>query len=313
VISRCIDFDSCGYNGQLIRASLREELEPFVELRPVCPEVEIGLGVPRNPVRLVSRPRGVHMVQPSTGRDLTKPMEEFSSRFLAGLDEVDGFVLKSRSPSCAVGNAKVFHSDGDGAGHENGPGLFAARVLERFPAAAVEDEGRLNDLRLREHFLTKLFTLARLREAMRERRRAALEDFHASGKLLLAAYDEQRMRRLGRLVADAPARLPEELLGEYRTELAAALGRPPRPGPMVNVLMHALGHVSDRLGSGERSHFLEMLDDYRARRVPLAGPIAVLGSWVARFEVPYLERQTLLAPYPRPLVRLERPRRRAAA
>jgi uncharacterized protein YbbK (DUF523 family) len=163
VISRCIDFDSCRYNGQVIRASLREQLEPFVELRPICPELEIGLGVPRDPVKLVRGDGGPHMIQPSTGRDLTAAMNAFSARFLDSLDGVDGFILKSRSPSCAIRDGKVFHSAAGKAEHDSGPGLFAARVLERFPHAAVEDEARLGDERLRRHFLTTVFTLALLR------------------------------------------------------------------------------------------------------------------------------------------------------
>jgi uncharacterized protein YbgA (DUF1722 family)/uncharacterized protein YbbK (DUF523 family) len=313
VISRCIDFDSCRYNGQVVRASLREELEPFVELAPICPELEIGLGVPRDPVRLVGGADRVRMVQPSTGRDLTRAMNAFSSRFLGGLDAVDGFILKSRSPSCAVRNSKVFHSDAVDAGHDSGPGLFAARVLERFPDAAIEDEGRLNDQRLREHFLTKLFALASCRRAAADRSRAALVEFHARHKLLLMAYDEQRLRALGRVVADAPRRPSAATLDAYRCELAAALGSPPRPGANVNVLMHALGHVSDSLGTAERRHFLELLDDYRARRVPLAVPVGVLGSWAARFDVDYLRDQAFFAPYPPALVRAERPPRRRRA
>jgi uncharacterized protein YbbK (DUF523 family) len=167
VISRCIDFDACRYNGQVIRASLRDELEPHVELRPICPELEIGLGVPRDPVRLVGSPGGLRMVQPSTGRDLTQRMEHFAGDFLAGLDEVDGFILKSRSPSCGVRDAKLFHSEAEDAGHDAGPGLFAARVLERFPDAAVEDEARLSDPRVRAHFLTKVGASASLRVAGR--------------------------------------------------------------------------------------------------------------------------------------------------
>jgi uncharacterized protein YbbK (DUF523 family) len=163
VISRCIDFDSCRHNGQVIRASLREQLEPFVELRPICPELEIGLGVPRDPVKLVRGDGGPHMIQPSTGRDLTAAMNAFSARFLDSLDGVDGFILKSRSPSCAIRDGKVFHSAAGKAEHDSGPGLFAARVLERFPHAAVEDEARLGDERLRRHFLTTVFTLALLR------------------------------------------------------------------------------------------------------------------------------------------------------
>ena len=144
VISRCIDFDSCRYDGKVIHASLREKLEPLVDLRPVCPELEIGLGVPRDPVRLERRPDGVHMVQPSTGRDLTRAMRAFSARFLESLEAVDGFILKSRSPSCAVRD------------YDDGPGLFAARVLERFPDAVVEDEARLANDELRREFLDRV-------------------------------------------------------------------------------------------------------------------------------------------------------------
>ena len=312
VISRCIDFDACRYNGQVIRASLREELEPHMELRPICPELEIGLGVPRDPVRLVRSAGEARMVQPSTGRDLTVAMNRFSGTYLAGVDDADGFILKSRSPSCGVGNAKLFHSDTEGAGHQNGPGLFTARVLERFPYAAVEDEGRLNDLRLRDHFLTKLWALASFRIAA-QGGAARIVDFHTRNKLLLMAHNQTRMRALGRLVAQAGTAPGERLVAEYRDGLGATLARPARPGNNVNVLMHALGHVSERLSVRERSHFLATLESYREGKVPLSAAQSIVGAWAVRFEVPNLAGQTFFAPYPPALIRLERPRRRSAA
>jgi uncharacterized protein YbgA (DUF1722 family)/uncharacterized protein YbbK (DUF523 family) len=312
VISRCIDFDSCRYNGQVIRASLREELEPHIELRPICPELEIGLGVPREPVRLVRSVDGPRMVQPFTRRDLTGPMERFSQRYLSSVEDADGFILKSRSPSCGIRNAKIHHSDAEGTGHDNGPGLFTARVLDRFPYAAVEDEGRLNDLRLRDHFLTKLWALASFREATAAGP-SALVDFHARNKLLLMAHNQTRMRALGRLVAQAGTAPRDRLVAEYRAGLGAALARPARPGNNVNVLMHALGHVSERVSARERGHFLGMLDSYRAGRLPLGAAQAVAGAWAARFEIPYLAGQTFFAPYPEDLVRLERSSRRRVA
>ena len=312
VISRCIDFDSCRYNGQVIRASLREELEPDIELRPICPELEIGLGVPRDPVRLVRGGDGARMIQPSTGRDLTAPMNGFSAAYLDTVGEADGFILKSKSPSCGIRNAKVFHSEAGDAGHDSGPGLVAARVLERFPHAAVEDEGRLNDLRLRDHFLTKLWTLAAFRRAV-EAGPGGVVDFHSRNKLLLMAHNQTRMRALGRLVAEAGPTPGDQLAARYRAGLGAALARPARPGNNVNVLMHALGHVSERLSPGERAQFLATLEAYRTGAAPLAAALGIVGAWTARFEVPYLANQTFLAPYPRALVRLERPRRRSAA
>src|SRR5436190_16987525 len=154
VISRCIDFDSCRYNGQVIRASLREELEPFMDLHPICPELEMGLGVPRDPVRLVRRVKELRMVQPATGRDLTEVMHAFAERFLSSLDDVDGFILKSRSPSCAVDD------------YESGPGLFTAHVLERFPDAAIVDEARLRNLAARDRFIAEVSALAASRQGL---------------------------------------------------------------------------------------------------------------------------------------------------
>lgn len=305
VISRCIDFDSCRYNGQVIRASLREELEPHVDFVPICPELEIGLGVPRDPVRLVRRDGEPHMVQPATGRDVTARMRAFSKRFLSGVGPADAFILKARSPSCGVRNAKVFHRDEEGSPFDSGPGLFTARVTESHPHAAIEDEARLNDIRLRHHFLTKAFALARLRAAA-GRGPGGLVAFHARNKLLLMAHSEARMRKLGRLLADRAERPVEDVAREYADGFASALARPSRPGPNVNVLMHALGHVSGELRAGERRHFLQMLDGYREGVVPLSAPQAVLASWAARFEVPYLAGQSFLEPYPAALARHER-------
>jgi uncharacterized protein YbgA (DUF1722 family)/uncharacterized protein YbbK (DUF523 family) len=305
VISRCIDFDSCRYDGQIVNASLREELEPHVDFVPICPELEIGLGVPRDPVRLVRGAHGARMVQPSTDRDLTAHMEQFSRDFLGSLGTADAFILKARSPSCAVRNAKVFHRDAEGASFDSGPGLFAARAMERFPDAAVEDEARLKDVRLRHHFLTKAFALAGLRAAA-ARGIGGLLDFHARNKLLLMAHSETRLRRLGRLLGDRAHPQPADVAAEYRAQLAAALARPSRTGPNVNVLMHALGHLSERLAGRERSHFLELLESYRRGAVPLSAPQAVLASWAARFDVPYLAAQSFLEPYPTELARRER-------
>jgi uncharacterized protein YbgA (DUF1722 family)/uncharacterized protein YbbK (DUF523 family) len=300
VISRCIDFDACRYNGQIIRASLREELQPHVDLRPICPELEIGLGVPRDPVRLVEERGEVHMEQPSSGRDLTGAMSSFSDRYLASVGEVDGFILKSRSPSCAARDAKVY-PEGGGGPPRSGPGLFAAGVARNFPRAAIEDEGRLDDLRIRDHFLTRIFTAAAFRDAAARRSTNALVEFHARNKLLLMAHSESRMRRMGRAVAGREQGVGPATAA-YRDDLAVALARPARTPAHVNVLMHVLGHFSERLSRPEKAHFLDMLDAFRARRLPLQALTSLLRSWAERFEVAHLEGQSYLQPYPDELV-----------
>ena len=309
VISRCIDFDSCRYNGQVVRASLREELEPWLDFVPICPELEIGLGVPRDPIRLVAGVGGEQLVQPSTGRDLTQPMARFTRDWLSDAGEVDGFILKSRSPSCGVGSAKVHRPDDSGP-PARGSGLFAAGAQERYPRAAIEEETRLGNLLIRDFFLTKLFTVAAFREAAAERSPAALVDFHARNKLLLMGFNQTRMRALGRIVAEQKLTSADDALERYGAELDAALRRAPRIPATVNVVTHAFGHFKKLLTRREKDHFFETLEAYRSRHVPLSAVNAMLRSWAARFDAGYVAGQSFFEPYPAALVRLEAARGR---
>ena len=329
VLSKCLELDACRYNGATIRAPLVRRMEPFVELVAVCPEVEIGLGTPRDPVRLVRNERGADlpdgatlphgaaaegagarppylMVQPASGRDLTAAMTGFSTAFLDGVEPVDGFLLKSRSPSCGLKDTKIYTDPEEGQAMpvEKGSGLFAAAVLERFGDRAIEDEGRLTNFRIRHHFLTKLFLVARLRAVATSGVMKELVGFHAAHKLLLMAYHQTAMRAMGRLVANPDRRPFDAVVADYRRELARALARPAKYTAHVNVLMHALGYFKKGLSAAETRHFLEALEEYRAGRLPLSAPLTTLQSWIARFGEPYLARQTYLEPYPRELLDL---------
>jgi uncharacterized protein YbgA (DUF1722 family)/uncharacterized protein YbbK (DUF523 family) len=304
VVSRCLGFEACRYNGDRLDDAFVSKLAAFVTYRPVCPEADIGMGTPRPPVRLVARGSERRLVQPDTKADFSEPMRRFGETYLAGLGEVDGFILKTRSPSCAVRDAKVY-SERDGApslGRE--PGLFARAVLEKFPQAAVEDEGRLQNFRIREHFLTKLFALARFRSTRKSGTMRQLVRFHSEHKLLLMAYSQSTLRLLGRVVANHEELGPGEAWARYQSLFVEALARPPRYTSNINVLMHALGYFSQRLSAREKAHFLDVLDRYRQGKYPLSAAIAILRSWLARFDEPYLERQVFLEPYPSELVEI---------
>ncbi len=301
VVSKCLEFEACRYNGQAIRAPFILQLEPHTELRAVCPEVEIGLGVPRDPIRLVTIDRKLHLIQPSTGKDLTNAMHSFSERFLSELNEADGFVLKSRSPSCGIKDTKV-HAGGDTPNPMGkGPGMFGAAVLERFPKAAVEDEGRLTNLQIRHHFLTKLFALASFRHVKEVSTMAELVSFHTANKFILLAYNQSVLRTLGRIVANAERHPIDRVLGDYEEHFAHALARPARRKAHINVLMHALGYFSERLSADEKAFFLDALEVFREGRESLTGPLAVMQSWITRFDEDYLAGQRYFAPYPREL------------
>jgi len=302
VVSKCLGFDACRYNGDIIEEEFLKRLEPFVRFVPVCPEMEIGLGTPREPVRIVNGNGELKLLQPATGLDLTERMRAFSSTFLASLKEVDGFILKSRSPSCGPAEVKVYKSTERGAPVAWSSGLFAGAVLEKFPGLAVEDEGRLRNYKIREHFLTRLFALARFREMRKGHEMRNLVQLHASNKLLLMAYHQNEMRTLGRLVANPQRRRPREVWADYAAHFGHALARAPRHTSIINVMQHAFGYFSQRLTAKERSFFLSTLEKYRKGRIPVGGALSVLTSWIVRFEDHYLSQQTFFDPYPAELM-----------
>lgn len=305
VLSKCLEQEACRYNAQVIRDDFVRELEPFVDFRMTCPEVEVGLGVPRDPIRLVQLDGSVRLVQPSTGLDLTGAMRSFADGFLGSLGEVDGFILKNRSPSCGLKDVKIHPADGNGPPTGKGPGLFAERVLDRFGHLAVEDEGRLRNPQIRHHFLTRLFAFAAFRAVERKPAMRDIVEYHSRNKLLFMAHNQTGMRRLGNVVANHERNPVGDVVAAYRDELNRVLARPARPRAWVNVAQHASGYFSESLSTREKTFFGTLLDEYRRGRQPLQSVLSVLAGWLARIEVPYLEAQTFFEPYPVPLLRLE--------
>ena len=298
VVSRCIEFDPCRYDGSQIPSSTVAHLKPFTDFIPVCPEVEIGLGIPRATVRIV-RVEGIdHLIQPATGRDVSDDMIRFSSRFLDSLPSVDGFILKGGSPTSGTSNVRVYPSAGKSMAIEKSAGFFAREVIKRFPHLPIEDELRLNNARIRDHFLTAIFTLAAFREAEEARDPEALVKFHANNKLLLMACNQQLMRKMGRIVAARAAMNPEELYLDYRRMLGSAFASAPRYTSNINVLQHALGHFSDKVTREEREYALRLIERYREGHATLAEPRGLLRSWVIRFNEASLMDQTFFGPYP---------------
>ena len=304
VVSRCLGFADCRWNGETINDAFVTKLAQFVEYTPVCPEMEIGLGVPRDPIRLVDSPQGVRLVQPAGGRDVTREMDEFCASFLGGLKEVDGFVLKGRSPSCGPVDVRIYTGPEKGASARRGAGFFGRAVQDAFPQTAVEHEGRVHNFQIREHFLTKLFTLASFRSLGPAPKAKALHQFQARNKLLFMAYNQTELRKLGRVIANLERKPDAEVYAEYREGLLRLLKKGPNYTSNINVLMHAMGYFKKDLNTLEKAQFLDSLERYRAGKLPLSALLTLLSSWVARFEEPYLAQQTFFAPYPLELVEI---------
>jgi uncharacterized protein YbgA (DUF1722 family)/uncharacterized protein YbbK (DUF523 family) len=305
VISRCIEGDPVRYNGEIIRSSIVKVLKQFAEFIPICPEIEIGLGVPRDPLRIVRINGGDHLIQPATERDLTDEMRNFSASFLDSLPSVEGFILKNRSPTSGMKDAKVYPSPKSSAPIERTAGFFGRAVLERFPHLPIEDEGRLRNVQIRDHFLTRIFALADFRTIQGLGTLEGLVEFHTQNKYLLMAHNQKRQQKMGRIIANHAHMPVDEVIGRYQLELLEILFRAPRYTTNVNVLLHALGHFSHRLSEKEKAFFLDALGRYHAGKISICAPKNIIKAWIIRFEDPVLDRQTFFAPYPDELMELE--------
>lgn len=305
-VSACLLGQEVRYNGGHKRDSfLTDVLGPYVEWVPVCPEVEIGLGTPRPPIRLERAPDGLRLVMPDTGEDLTARMSDYAERRVRALADLDlaGYILKKDSPSCGMERVKVY--DGSMPA-KDGRGLYAEALLRLLPDLPVEEEGRLNDPLLRESFITRAFLHDRWMEGERQGwTRAALMRFHEQHKFLLMARNQAGMRRLGRLLGDAGrSSEPAELASEYRRGLTEILRRPATRRGHTNVLHHLLGFVSDALDRDDRAELVETIERYHQGLVPLIVPLTLLRHHVRRQGVEYLQGQRYLEPHPHELMLL---------
>lgn len=304
VVSKCLGFDHCRYDGEMIDAPLVDKLKARVTFLPVCPEVEIGLGVPRKPIRIVSAAGGRTLYQPATGKEFTRPMSDFVQAFLDSLPEVDGFLLKIRSPSCGLKDVKIHDGFEEGARTIKGSGFFGGAVLDRYAGLPVEDEGRIRNFTIREHFLTRVFAFARFRQVKESGAMKSLVDFHSVQKLLFMGYNQAQMRLAGKVVANHEKADWETVIAGYEDRLKRLLANPPRYTAMINVLLHAFGGFSEVLSKEEKAFFLDSIEEYRDERIPLSVLLHLLRAWSIRYQNDYLLGQTFLQPYPAELVEI---------
>lgn len=297
VVSKCLGFAKCRWNGTAIPVSFIDRLRKHVNFIAVCPEVEIGLGIPRAPIRIVNN----RLIQPKTGRDFTDKMNKFSDKFLNNLKNVDGFILKYKSPSCGLKNVPVYPSTGKVQAKSSGPGFFGKKVLEKFKGLPIEDEGRLRNFKIREHFLTSLFTLADFRKVKKSKSIPKLLAFHTRNKFLLMAYNQKELRILGQILANQANNF-RITADEYEEHLKLALSRMPRYTSNINVLLHAYNHFSKKLNEKEKKYFHHLIEEYQDARIPLSAILVLLKDWVMRFDDKFLAKQTFFQPYPEDLI-----------
>jgi len=299
-VSSCLLGERVRYDGGHKRDSfVTDMLGQYVEWVPVCPELEIGLGVPRDSLHLSDPGDGIHLIVTKTAQDLTARMSQFSDRKLKELAKLrlSGYVLKSKSPSCGMERVRVYRRTG--VLHKAGRGVFADALLNAFPALPVEEEGRLQDARLRENFVTRVYAHHRWQMmASHGVTRARLMRFHESHKFLLMSHSQTGARQLGAAVATGAS--PESYLRKF----AEVMKRTPTRKNHTNVLQHLAGFLKNRLDGRDRQELADLIDRYRRELLPLIVPVTLLRHYVVKYSISYLENQTYLNPHPHELMLL---------
>lgn len=270
---------------------------------PVCPEMEIGLGTPRETLRLVGSTSGPRLIGNPSLTDHTDTMTRWAGPRLEELAELDlhGYILKKDSPSCGMERVRVYAESG--MAQRNGIGIFAGLLLHRFPLLPVEEEGRLRDARIRENFVERVFAHHRWTEFVYAKpKRGDLVRFHTRHKLTLSSHSDPHYRRLGHLVADAGTRKTGSLLADYGPLFMEALRVRATTKKHANVLFHILGFLKKEIDAGDKAELVATIEQYRQGLVPLIVPITLLWHHLRRHPVPWMQEQTYLNPYPAELM-----------
>ena len=303
-ISACLLGDQVRYDGGHKRLPFAtDELSRHFDFVKVCPEQAIGMGVPRPTIRLVGDPENPRLQGSKEGPDLdvTEKMQVFASDTAAKLGHISGYIFCAKSPSCGMERVPVVSETGQGLG-KVGVGIYARKLMEALPLLPVEENGRLNDLPLRENFVLRVIAYSRWQAIQAEGLTvAALQEFHRRHKFLLLAHNQSIYRQLGPLVADTLSDNLEKSADEYIRRFMDALKKPANPKNHRNALMHIQGFFKDHLEKEDRAQLSKVIEDYSNGLLPLLVPLEMLAMFLKKYQVDYLLDQYYFDPYPRDL------------
>jgi len=299
-ISACLLGENVRYDGgHKLDRFLTETLGQYAEYVPVCPEVECGLTIPREAMHLEGNPESPRLVTIRTKQDMTHRMVKWAMKRVIDLEKENlwGFIFKSNSPSSGMERVKVYNPKGTSV--RKAVGIFARIFMEHFPLLPIEDEGRLQDPKLRDNFIERIFTLKRWRQVLeRKASRGNIVDFHTRHKLLILSHSPKFYQMMGKLVAKAKDLPLKELYQKYQTILIESLYGKTSAKKNANVLQHTMGYFKERLPSDEKQELLDVIDHYKKEYIPLIVPITLIQHYVRKYDQPYLKQQVYLNPHP---------------
>lgn len=299
-ISACLLGQPVRFNGSHKNAPFCSEvLSEWFEYVPICPEVEIGMGIPREPIRLVNENNQIRVKNVTDqSRDYTDQLHALADTRAPELNDLCGYIFMQKSPSCGVFRVKVYNTNGM---PETNPamGAFAYQLKKHYPLLPMEEAGRINDIRLRENFIIRVFANHDWRQhVIASPLPKNLVAFHTRYKFLLQAHSESHYRQLGQIVAEAGVKPMQEILTQYIELFTSCLSQLAKINNHVNVMLHMLGFLKLKLSTKEKSSVIALIEQYKAKKVPLIVPVSMLNHYVEIHQVKYLLGQKYLSPYP---------------
>ena len=299
-ISKCLEFDMCRYDGSRINNNFVRNMKEYVEFVPVCPEVGIGLGSPRKPIRLVTIDGKKNLYQPSSKKNLTEDMHDFGKNFAKSNSKLDGFIFKRDSPTCGITDVRLYHKLGEHVGYSKTSGMFSEDVLKNFPNIVKEDEKRLNNISIRENFLTRIFVLADLRESLESNSIEKVFEFYSKNMLLLLCHDEKLTAQLGLFFKTEDSF--EIISSEFQNSITKILSFIPKKNTIIDTFNYIFTHVKLKLSDSEKLYYYSLIDGFENDLISQYEISTLLYSWALRYDLKSIIDQSMFNPFPKNLL-----------
>ena len=297
VVSECLYGTKCRYDGQGYNDKVIQSLKDYVDIQTVCPELAIGLSIPREPIRIEMNKENeeYRLIDYNSKNDYTNQMTEFSEEFINGLDDIDGFILKSRSPTCGLKDAKVYYRGNKCSIRSNENGFFSQKIIDKYDYLPIENEGRLKNYNLRDNFFTRIFFINNLKNNKN------IIEFHKNNLLLLKSYDEESTNEVSDILNENRM---EDQVHQYKEKVLNIVSNQRKKENKLSIIIKVFEKYKNMLNEEEINMFNGLIESYENQRIPFSTLEVVIKMYATRFKDKDILNQTFFYPYPENLINI---------
>ena len=291
VVSECLYGTKCRYDGQGYNDKVIQSLKDYVDIQTVCPELAIGLSIPREPIRIEMNKENeeYRLIDYNSKNDYTNQMTEFSEEFINGLDDIDGFILKSRSPTCGLKDAKVYYCGNKCSIRSNENGFFSQKIIDKYDYLPIENEGRLKNYNIRDNFFTRIFFINNLKNNKN------IIEFHKNNLLLLKSYDEESTNEVSDILNENRM---EDQVHQYKEKVLNIVSNQRKKENKLSIIIKVFEKYKNMLNEEEINMFNGLIESYENQRIPFSTLEVVIKMYATRFKDKDILNQTFFYPYP---------------